>query len=285
MTAPDSIVKAAGQPDAGVSMPLVMLLLISAMFLRSFCNVSLVDAGYHPVAAKNLSALAGFLALGILLTPLAGKVVPGIRRQFRSPYSWSQLIAASTALGVTMWLGQFLALAAIVPLSWTGSGSFGAPASLALHLGCTNPKLLLLAAPIVAIATPIIEEIIHRGMIFRSLLRHGKITATVTSAILFAVMHEPATIPSAFIVGILLALQLLHYRTLWAPIITHAVTNLLAVVSTSCVEAYWRPGVTSWNTVTATPAIATGLVACITATWLLATKIKIGAAPSGSTPT
>src|SRR5207237_6847177 len=49
------------------------------------------------------------------------------------------------------------------------------------------------------IAAPFVEELIFRGMIFKSLRRnHGALISILASSLLFAVVHDPISVPPVF---------------------------------------------------------------------------------------
>lgn len=93
---------------------------------------------------------------------------------------------------------------------------------------------LLLAG---AIAAPIAEEFFFRGLVFRYLrARRGLMAATLVSAALFAVLHlTPLLMPALFVFGIVQALMVHRFDSLYPAIVLHALNNsvlLLAVYGT-----------------------------------------------------
>lgn len=74
---------------------------------------------------------------------------------------------------------------------------------------------------------PIVEEIIYRGFVLRSLEKYGKLTAIVISSLLFGIMH--ANIPQgvfAFGVGLVLGYVAVEYSIGWA-IALHIINNCI----------------------------------------------------------
>ena len=94
---------------------------------------------------------------------------------------------------------------------------------------------MVLATVVIA---PIAEEVFFRGMIFPALRRSvGTSAAVVVSALLFAGTHFQAKLSAylvvsavIFPVGVALAAVYAKRPTLWAPIVAHAVYNLVQVV-------------------------------------------------------
>ena len=76
--------------------------------------------------------------------------------------------------------------------------------------------------------TPLVEEVVFRGMIFQSMRRFGDSFALVLSAILFALFHgNLSQAPNAFLMGLVIGYLVLYSGSLWVGIIIHAVNNLL----------------------------------------------------------
>ncbi|MDQ4065245.1 MAG: CPBP family intramembrane metalloprotease [Actinomycetota bacterium] len=93
---------------------------------------------------------------------------------------------------------------------------------------------LLLAG---AIAAPLVEEFIFRGLLFPYLrARKGVAFAVIASAALFAVLHfVPPLIPALFVFGIVQALVAYRLKSIYPAIALHALNNgilLLAVYVT-----------------------------------------------------
>ncbi|WDZ85408.1 CPBP family intramembrane glutamic endopeptidase [Micromonospora cathayae] len=79
-----------------------------------------------------------------------------------------------------------------------------------------------------AIASPVYEEVLYRGVFFQGLAaRLPAVTAITVSAGLFALMHLPRVFNtiSALVAGLLFAWLLHRYRNLWVPILAHTVSN------------------------------------------------------------
>lgn len=78
-----------------------------------------------------------------------------------------------------------------------------------------------------SIAAPIVEEILFRGFIQRSLLPFGKKFAVFGSALLFGMFHgNLIQTPYAFLVGLVLGYTAAEYNIWWA-ILLHAINNMV----------------------------------------------------------
>lgn len=89
--------------------------------------------------------------------------------------------------------------------------------------GSTTFSMFLYAS----FVAPVVEELVYRGFVFRSLRKYGKMFAIVTSAIVFGVMH--ANLPQmafAMAVGFVLAYVTEEYSIKWA-IVLHIVNNFV----------------------------------------------------------
>lgn len=80
----------------------------------------------------------------------------------------------------------------------------------------------------VGIVAPIVEETVFRGLLYGWLRRHlGVATSVAISALAFSAAHGIAIlIPALALTGIVLALVYERSRSLWPPIIVHAVFNM-----------------------------------------------------------
>lgn len=262
----------------------IMLFQVAALAVRSFVQSGLIDGGYDGLAAKRAGAIAGFAVLAMLLLPFATTLRTVIGTHFRSPASWTRLIFASCALGGVLWLGQMLALLAITPMSWVDPEPFEKNSAPTYIIACENPALLLVAIPLMVAITPLFEEVINRGILLNALLHHGRTLAILASAVLFAILHPLATIPFAFLFGIAAAIQMLHFRTLWAPVITHATVNLLVEISRTCIRGTWHPGLSGWIGPGRSLLIVLSLTACGVLGWWLAARTNAGAEPIADRP-
>ena len=90
-----------------------------------------------------------------------------------------------------------------------------------------------LFALLVTIPYPIAEELFYRRIIYPGLLPAGKILSLTITALAFSVSHLfLAGVPGLFIVGAGFQLLYLYRKNLLAAIISHALFNAAAVVST-----------------------------------------------------
>lgn len=95
----------------------------------------------------------------------------------------------------------------------------------------TNIGLELLGA---ALITPILEEVVHRGVVYGRLRRMmGFIPSVIISALIFAILHfNIVQFIYAFLLGIIFALFVEKSGRLYPAVIAHVVANALAVIRT-----------------------------------------------------
>lgn len=77
---------------------------------------------------------------------------------------------------------------------------------------------------------PIFEELLCRGVIFEAIrAKRGAWAACVLSSMIFGLMHlEPQSVLNAFLVGLLMCYLYLRTRSIFAPIVLHALNNTFA---------------------------------------------------------
>ncbi len=95
-----------------------------------------------------------------------------------------------------------------------------------------SPLILGLMGIGAIIMAPIFEEIIFRGFLYTSTKKHtGPIFAMISSALLFAVVHNAAqNLLPLFCIGVILALVYELSGSLWTCIAVHAIFNLVNVI-------------------------------------------------------
>ncbi|MFV0363949.1 MAG: lysostaphin resistance A-like protein [Suipraeoptans sp.] len=87
---------------------------------------------------------------------------------------------------------------------------------------------------VLVLITPICEELVYRGLVYRRLReRSGFIRAGILSSLIFSFVHgNIVQMIYAFCVGMLFAYLCEKFNTVIAPIIAHALMNLMSIVLT-----------------------------------------------------
>lgn len=232
-------------PGISASVGLLMLFQVSALLVREFVRLKLNESGVDPASAKQLSALAGFLLLAILIWPLLRGNLPNLRRLYAAPRSWTRLILVSVSIGLLLRIATWGKSVTLIAAGLHAQTAGIAPRAADFWWQCASPSYLALSFIVMALLTPAVEETISRGMIFTTLLNRGKTSAVLVSAALFAILHTPENIPFAFLFGIAAAVQLMHCRTLWGPLIAHGTFNGLINLDQDCLHWLWVPAVSS----------------------------------------
>jgi uncharacterized protein len=131
--------------------------------------------------------------------------------------------AAAAALGAIVVSGALVGLMQQL----TGISELSNPLKVAGDAWVVPTALLAL------VLAPVCEEIAFRGFLFGGLRRRfGFGISAAASAALFALIHgEPVRMPALFASGVILAAVYERRRTLVAPMVTHAVVNLVSVVA------------------------------------------------------
>jgi hypothetical protein len=95
-----------------------------------------------------------------------------------------------------------------------------------------DPQPKLLMAVIAAVAAPLAEEVLFRGIIFRALrIKTGFVVAALISGALFGLIHmEPFQAIQLSMLGVVLAWLYDRTGSLWPSIILHATNNLVTLV-------------------------------------------------------
>lgn len=94
-----------------------------------------------------------------------------------------------------------------------------------------TPTSLTLNLFTMAVLPALLEEMIYRGYILRTLRPYGNVFAILISSLLFSLMHgNLRQIPFAFIVGVVLGLLYVCTNNIWLPIAVHFANNAISVL-------------------------------------------------------
>lgn len=94
-----------------------------------------------------------------------------------------------------------------------------------------TPISLALNLFTMAVLPALLEEMIYRGYILRTLRPYGNLFAVVISSLFFSLMHgNLRQIPFAFIVGLVLGSLYVSTNNIWLPIAVHFANNAISVL-------------------------------------------------------
>ncbi|MBE6701937.1 MAG: CPBP family intramembrane metalloprotease [Ruminococcaceae bacterium] len=109
----------------------------------------------------------------------------------------------------------------------------------------TNTQLVLTIVT-TALVPAFVEEFLFRGVVLSHLLRYGKTTAVLFSALLFGIMHQNAAqLLYAVAAGLVLGFIYLKTRSIWPCVLLHFFNNFLSLIQAILAErlppatAYW----------------------------------------------
>lgn len=222
-----------------ILLAVVTLAEICALSFRSWIELSLRDAGLYLWTAKNLSYLIVPPILLLLLYPVWAPRLAALKRLFSRAHLTVRIICLALALGLAARLATLGYLVARAGFGLTFGPLIGTPTYLAFTCG----PLSLIAIHLVSmsILAPVTEEIINRGWYAQWLRRYGQCAAISGSAALFALLHHPQAIITAFVFGLFLARLYFGTGALWGPVIAHATFNSLIVIDWYCLRVVWVP--------------------------------------------
>jgi len=132
-----------------------------------------------------------------------------------------------TFMGILcVFMGTQLFFQLFCVLMEAGLNAIGYTSELAMEMATGNSMSIsmLLYAGIIG---PIVEELVYRGIIMRSLEKYGTSLAIVVSSVFFGIMH--GNIPQAifaFLVGLILGYTASRYSIVWSTVL-HIINNLV----------------------------------------------------------
>ena len=229
------------RPVFQVSVAAIMLFQVAALFARSRLELSLVRQGTREAVAKDLSYLVVVPILLVLMFPYLKRCKAQLLSLLRPSALTLRLVLMSLLLGLTLRLIYWSVLTVLVRIGHAANNGPNAIVGPLIGFECPSASIVLLSLGVMAILVPVVEEAINRGFILHALLPRGLILSIGLSAAFFALMHPPGTWLTAFVIGVLLAVQTLNTGTLWAAAIAHASYNAAAVLDWDCFRIVWNP--------------------------------------------
>ncbi len=233
-------------PALRISIPVLMLFQVSALFLHAFVERHLLTAGIGQAWAQQVGALGGLLLLLVFIAPLLFRERQYLGTLFRPPESWLRLVTTAVLVGLSLRALWWCAMIAVASLDLTARGDTIAAINPMFWWRCPPLSVLSVTVLVLVLLTPVVEELISRGLVLTTLLSSGRTTAIPLSATLFAVLHKPGDIPYAFVFGVIVGFYFIHCRTLWGPILVHMTVNGMTIIDWSCLHGLWVPAEVSW---------------------------------------
>ncbi len=223
-------------PVIPVSIGLVFFLEFSALIVREFIRANMGESGVDPASAKHMSAIGGLIFFGILMSPLFNRLKRPLTQLLRAPTSWTRLLVSSMAIALAF---KGMILSTKIARFWlTGiePEPLGESYGISAMWACSTGSSLWIGLLVMVLMTPVVEEIINRGLFLCALLRQNRMIAVFVSAALFAVFHVLENMVFAFMFGIVSAILVLQSGSLWGAIVAHSFYNVLDVIDGECVR-------------------------------------------------
>ncbi|MEQ3551393.1 CPBP family intramembrane glutamic endopeptidase [Pseudonocardia nematodicida] len=206
-----------GWPEIVVALAVLAVVAYGVGFLLRPLGLDPVVHGLLLSALSGVAGIAGFLAAVRLrvrsLAPF-GLVRTSVRWMLLGVAGGVLTFLLSRVWGVVIYAAGWQPENIQQP--YTDAGSAG--------VWSVVVSLLLLA-----VLTPIGEELTFRGVVTTALMRYGAVVAVVGSAVVFALMHGiNAVFVTALIVGLVTAEMRRRSGSVWPGVAVHVVNNALA---------------------------------------------------------
>ena len=158
-------------------------------------------------------------------------VAPAGRRRF-FPLSPAKPCSGTVAFcGTLAAVGGCMLTSVLVSILLTYLSQFGVPIPESPQFMENTPTSLVLGLVVMAVLPALLEEMVFRGYVLRTLRPYGDLYAVMVSALLFGLMHgNIQQVPFAFVVGILLGWLYAATDNIWLPITVHFCNNATSVL-------------------------------------------------------
>ena len=213
---------------------------IGVMMLATECTMFALGYLLRFLVGLLPLTLERFLCLYALIYAV-GMALPAIvvslfykRRHF--PLSPAKAVAPMDAFfGILAAVGICMAANIAVNILLTFFESVGVPEpQMPSYLQQTIPSLLLNLF-VFAVLPALLEELVFRGYVLRTLRVYGDWFAVMVSSLLFGLMHgNISQIPFAFIVGLALGWLYVMTDNIWVPVAVHFANNAFSLVQQYC---------------------------------------------------
>ncbi|MFO0997216.1 MAG: type II CAAX endopeptidase family protein [Alphaproteobacteria bacterium] len=146
-----------------------------------------------------------------------------------SAFGFRRVGASAILRAIGAWLLFLPVVAALIYAMFriTGATAIGRQIQLIPALGALEPWQMPILAALIAVAAPVAEETLFRGVLFGWLRRHWPFwPSAFLSALVFSLLHMILEVmPPTIALGLLFAWMYERSRSLWTPIAVHMVHN------------------------------------------------------------
>jgi uncharacterized protein len=203
------------------------LFIVASLVLSRFSKIGTLADSSARYLLNFLIFAGAFYFLGIRRGKISWQSVGMALSQWRSSFL---LVGPMLAIGVLPIRGVL----GLVAQQWFGGGIGGLQFRTEIITGGGYTPLTAIVTLMGAgILAPIAEELYFRGLLHTWFQSHAPFWPRVlASSFLFALGHIDSigVVVSAFVMGIVIAIAFERTRSIWLPIVIHAVTNSFAVI-------------------------------------------------------
>jgi len=249
------------------TLTLVLLATTAALVARSWLQVVLRDQGMLQTTAADMSYLVVPLLLLVLLFPCWRTEKHYLATLFRPQQLSCRIVMRAFLVGILLRVLAWCELIASVSFGRFVNTDPDAIIGPSFRFDCPAAELLMLGVLVKVLLVPLIEEIVHRGIVMGAMKKTVPAVAILVSAIVFMVFHKPGSWAFSAFAGVIFGVQFWGSGSLWSSLIAHATVNGLIQLDWRCLSGHWNP------TVESLPRLLPGMVAL--ATGLLAVTLLI----------
>lgn len=225
------------------TLALVLLATTAALVARSWLQVTLRDQGMLPSTAADLSYLVVPLVLLVLLFPCWRTDKNYLAGLFRQQHLSCRIVARAVLIGVLLRVVAWCELLASVSFGRYVNADANAIVGPSFGFDCPAAELLMLGVLVMILLVPLIEEIVHRGIVMGAFDNLAPVITILLSAIIFMVFHKPGSWIFSGFAGVVFGMLFWSTRSLWSGLIAHATVNGLIQIDWRCLSGHWNPKV------------------------------------------
>lgn len=227
-----------GKSPPSNTLALVVVATIAALVIRAMIRVQLRNQGLADPLAADIAYLLVPLVILVLTFPVWRSLRAYASTLYRRSDLTMHVVMQAVAIGLLMRVAWWAVTVSRVAFGWLTESveSYGPTFSWQ----CPAPAFFVLGIVVMAILVPLIEEIVHRGFVFRATLRWGAPTALFFSSAVFALFHESFSWPVVFVAGLIFTTQFHLTGSLWSSTLSHATYNLLVQFDWRCLRGRWQ---------------------------------------------
>jgi len=247
----------------------IFLALIVALFMQSYLRLELQRRGFDVAYAKDLSYLVVPPLLFLMLFQVLGQQKDFLIGLFRWRHLSLRVVTSAIALGLLLRVAWWSQLIARTSFGWARSKDPDGVVGPVFAFNCPPPHIIGLGFFVAAFLIPVVEEVVHRGLIQSAFVHRGRTATILLSALVFALFHTPSSYIFVFAMGVVFGAQFWNSQTLLPTMITHATFNGLIQIDWRCLHGTWNP------TSDQLPLVTLGSVALVTLILAMVSVVRL----------